>query len=237
MQKIGQLMSGYGAVIAGLAMVTACAGQDEPGAARREPIAEVAIDNGGVVQFFETKPGAIQIVQSAPIGAPDVTNTGLSAVALYQRLAPGRDVPPALAEAQQRVNLARASKPPHTAKPTAELDKPIANLANNTTFENTYCVGSWDVIHCVVDRTTGYFWEYSSTDAARCTVSVDTGVVTLHLLEDGDEIWTRDLFAGSSGATTTVSFDSGTFNDDLRCEVHNVGSGDRFDAAFRFNID
>jgi hypothetical protein len=98
-------------------------------------------------------------------------------------------------------------------------------------------VGSWDVIHCVVDRTTGYFWEYGSTDTARCTVSVDTGVVTFHLLEDGDEIWTRDLFAGSDGATTTVSFDSGTFNDDLRCEVHNVGSGDRFDAAFRFNIN
>jgi hypothetical protein len=237
MQKFGQWMSGYGAVVAGVAMMTACAGQSEPGAASRAPIAEVALDNGGNVQFFETKPGTIQIVQSAPIGAPDVTNAGLSALALYQQLAPGRAAPAALVEAQQRVNLARASQPAHTAKPAAELDRPVANLANNTTFENTFCVGSWDVIHCVVDRTSGYFWEYSSTDAARCTVSVDTGVVTFHLLEDGDEIWTRDLFAGSDGATTTVSFDSGTFNDDLRCEVRNVGSGDRFDAAFRFNID
>jgi hypothetical protein len=61
----------------------------------------------------------------------------------------------------------------------------------------------------VVDRTTGYFWEYGSTDTARCTVSVDTGTVTFHLLEDGDEIWSRDLIAGSDGATTSVSFDSG----------------------------
>jgi hypothetical protein len=236
MQKIGQFMSGYGAVFAGLAMVAACTGQDEPAAARREPIAEVALDQGAV-QFFEAKPGAIMIVQSTPAGAPDVTNTGLSAVALYQRLAPGRGVPPALAEAQQRVDLARASKPAHTAKPTAELDRPVASFANNTTFENTFCVGSWDVIHCVVDRTTGYFWEYGSTDAARCTVSVDTGAVNFHLLEDGDEIWSRDLIAGADNATTTVGFDSGTFNDDLRCEVHNVGTGDRFDAAFRFNIN
>jgi hypothetical protein len=235
MQKIGQLMSGYGAVIAGLAMVTACATQDEPGA-RREPIAEVALDHGGVVQFFEIKPGAIDIAQTGPIGAPDVTNTGLSAVALYQRLAPGRDVPPALVEAQQRVNLARASKPPHTAKPTAELAKPIAN-ANDTVFEDKYCVGSWDIIHCVVDRETGYFWEYSSTDTARCTASVDTGKVTFHMLVEGEEIWSRDLIPGSDTATASHSYDSGLFNDDVRCEVHNVDSGDQFDAAFRFNIN
>ena len=57
----------------------------------------------------------------------------------------------------------------------------LVGFANNATFENTFCVGSWDVIHCVVDRTTGYFWEYSSTDAARCTVSVDTGAVKFYL--------------------------------------------------------
>jgi hypothetical protein len=126
----------------------------------------------------------------------------------------------------------RASKPPHTARPTAELEKPVSNLANNTIFQNTYCMGPWAIIHCVVDRTTGYFAEDSNADTAACTVSVDTGAVTFRLLVEGDAVWSLNLFAGD---TASVSFDSGLFNDDLRCEVRNVGSGDRFDAAFRFN--
>src|SRR6185503_11032902 len=132
------------------------------------PLAELALDDGSVVQFFEASPGAIVIVQEAPKGVPDVTSSGLSAMALYERLAPGERVPSALVDAQARVELAHASRPRRTL-----VRGPEASLTNNTTFQNSYCSGSWDVIHCRIDRNSNFWAQYSSTDAAACTVSSD----------------------------------------------------------------
>jgi hypothetical protein len=149
-------------------------------------------------------------------------------VGLYERLAPGEGVPQALVEAQARAELARASRPPRTSKP------PVQELANNTTFQNTYCSGSWDVIHCRLDRTSGFWAQYNSTDEARCTVSSDVGTVTLRLLVEGDLEISRDVLAGY---TITAAYDSGIWNDQVRCEATNVGSSDRYDLGFRFNIN
>jgi hypothetical protein len=209
-------------------MATACAGQpgDEAG---REALAELALDDGSLVQFYETSPGAIVIVQEAPKGVADVTSSSVSALALYQRLAPGEDVPVALVEAQARVELAHASRAPRDTKRGTE-----ASLTNNTTFENSFCSGGWDVVHCRTDRNSGFWAEYSSTDAAACTVSSDVGTVTLRLLVEGDLEISRDVLAGH---TITATYDSGLFNDDVRCEATNVGSSDRYDLGFRFNIN
>lgn len=229
MQKLGEWLNGRGVVVAGLVMATACAGQEPSDEAGREPLAELALDDGSMVQFFEASPGAIVIVQEAPKGVRDVTSSGLSAAALYARLAPGEGVPAALVEAQARVELAHASRPPRM---TAR--GPEASLTNNTTFENTYCSGSWDVIHCRLDRNSGFWAQYNSTDAAACTVSTDVGTVTLRLLVEGDLEISRDVLAGH---TITATYDSGLFNDQVRCEATNVGASDRYDLGFRFNIN
>jgi hypothetical protein len=226
--KIGEWLNGRGAVVAGLMMATACVGQ-EPGDAGREPLAELALDDGSVVQFFEASPGAIVIVQEAPKGVADVTSSGLSAMALYERLAPGERVPVALVEAQARVDVAHASRPRRTL-----VRGPEASLTNNTTFQNSYCSGSWDVIHCRIDRNSEFWAQYSSTDAAACTVSSDVGTTTLRMLVEDELEISRDVLAGH---TITATYDSGLFNDKVRCETINVGASDRYDLGFRFNIN
>lgn len=229
MKNLGEWLKGRSVVVAGLVMAAGCTAQEPADDAGRDPLAELALDDGSIVQFLETSPGAIVIVQEAPKGVRDVTSSGLSAVALYERLAPGEGVPVALVEAQARVEIAHASRPPRT------LDRgPTASLANNTTFENSFCSGSWDVIHCRIDRNSGFWAEYTSTDAAACTVSSDVGTVTLRLLVEGDLEISRDVLAGH---TITATYDSGLFNDDVRCEATNVGSSDRYDLGFRFNIN
>lgn len=229
MQKRNEWLKGRVVVVAGLVMATACASQDPGDEAGREPLAELVLDDGSLVQFFEASPGAIMIVQEAPKGVTDVTSSGLSAVALYERLAPGGGVPVALAEAQARAELAHAGRPPRETKRGTE-----ASLTNNTTFENTYCSGSWDVIHCRLDRNSGFWAQYNSTDAAACTVSSDVGTITLRLLVEGDLEISRDVLAGH---TITATYDSGLFNDQVRCEATNAGSSDRYDLGFRFNIN
>jgi hypothetical protein len=229
MQKHGEWLKGLIVLVAGLVMATACAGQEPGDETGREPLAELVLDDGSLVQFMEASPGAIMIVQEAPTGVQDVTSSGLSAVALYERLAPGEGVPVVLVEAQARVELAHASRPPHVTKRGTE-----ASLTNNTTFENTYCSGSWDVIHCRLDRNSGFWAQYNSTDAAACTVSSDVGTITLRLLVEGDLEISRDVLAGH---TITATYDSGLFNDQVRCETINVGSTDRYDLGFRFNIN
>lgn len=226
MQKRSEWMKGRSVLVAGLVLASACGvGSEEP--SERGAIAQVVLEDGGVVEFYEASPGALVIVQEAPTGAADLTNTGLSAVRLYERLAPGERVPQALVEAQARADAARASRP-RTSEP------PVQQLANNTTFENTYCSGSWDVIHCRVDRNSGFWAQYNSTDAARCTVSSDVGTVTLRMLVEGDLEVSRDVLAGH---TITAAYDSGVWNDQVRCEATNVGGSDRYDLGFRFNIN
>jgi hypothetical protein len=228
MQKRSEWMNGRNAMVVGLVLASACGvdgSADQPAPA---PIAQVALDNGGVVEFYEASPGALVIVQEAPRGAADVTGTAASAVALYEQLAPGEAVPPALVAAQARAVSAHASRPARASKPA------VQQLANNATFSSTYCSGSWDVIHCRLDRNSGFWAQYNSTDAARCTVSSDVGTVTLRMLVDGDLEISRDVLAGH---TITASYDSGLFNDQVRCEATNVNSTDRYDLGFRFNIN
>jgi len=230
MQKRNEWMTGRSVMLAGLVLASACATQDQAAdeAVGREALAELGLDDGSLVQFYETSPGAIVIVQEAPTGVPDVTNTALSAVGLYQKLAPGERVPVALVEAQGRADSARAGRP---SRPNM---RPVQQLANNASFQASYCSGGWDVIHCRLDRNSGFWAQYSSTDFAACTVSTDVGAVTLRLLVEGDLEVSRDVLAGH---TITATYDSGAFNDQVRCETTNVASSDSYDLGFRFNIN
>ena len=231
MHKRSEWMNGRGALIAGLVVASAC-GVDGQGASEGQTapaaIAQAALANGGVVEFYEPSPGRLMMVQEGPRGAADAVSGARSAVDLFQQLAPGEDVPAALLAAQARSTAARAGRPAAARKP------PVHELANNTTFSNTYCTGSWDVVHCRLDRNSGFWAEYSSTDASACTVSSDAGTVTLRLIVEGTLEVSRDVLAGS---TITVTYDSGLFNDRVRCETINVGSTDRYDLGFRFNIN
>src|SRR5262245_59118753 len=110
MWKLDTWMKRGGVAVAGLVMATACAAQEPADEAERAPIAEAVTEDGSLVQFFEPKPGAILISQDIAPGSKDVTNTAPSALALYERLAPGQAIPVALVQAQARVEIARAGK-------------------------------------------------------------------------------------------------------------------------------
>ena len=40
-----------------------------------------------------------------------------------------------------------------------------------------------------------------------------------------------------NGSDRDITYDSGLFNDQVRCEATNVGASDRYDLGFRFNIN
>jgi hypothetical protein len=229
MWKLDEWMKRGGVAVAGLVMATACAAQEPADRAEPAPIAEAVTEDGSLVQFFEPKPGAILITQDIAPGAKDVTNTAPSALALYQRLAPGQAIPVALVEAQARVEIARAGKRPI---PTRKAD--TLSFANNDDFYEQFCSDdAWDVIHCALDHTGTYRITKSSTDYASCTASVDSGAVTFRLLVEGEVEFSRDLFAPDG---KTFRKDSGLWNDEMTCEVIN-GVGDRYDAGYRFTIN
>ena len=134
------------------ALVPSCADAPPESSTPDDPIAEVTLESGAVVSFYETSPGSIGISEEFSLGENPVPTIGRSAVDVYRSIAGDRPVPEALVAAQARAVEARASRP------HPPLPPPRSNWIANTSiddqwFANNFCVGSWDNIWCRVDQT------------------------------------------------------------------------------------
>src|SRR6185436_19283663 len=173
MSKVVERLSGT-LMVAGLAL-SGCAA--DAGNSADEPIAQVSLESGLAVSFYEPMPGAIEIAQIAPRGVKMVS-ADLRAVELYASLAPGRPVPPALAAAQVRLDVARAKRGETIAPSRQSNVGPIATssfIDNKTVddkwFVDTYCgsdgiydYGFPDVQRCKYDLTDRYSSSFNDTD-------------------------------------------------------------------------
>jgi hypothetical protein len=240
MLKVVEFMNRHrasgGLMIAALLLAPACAAEQDTTPGADAPIAQVALDSGVTVSFYEPRPGTIAISGDAPAGMPELQR-GRTAVELYTSLAPGRAAPEALVAAQQRADAARAGRP-HPA--------PAANVGPVTTqsyidnkteddeaFVNNHCGGAYDVIQCRINRTTGTSSQEDSIDYAIYWVCADVGNVTQRMLIDGEPWHSADVLEGHCH---WFSWDSGLFNDGAYGDVVNVSGSDRYHFSARYNF-
>jgi hypothetical protein len=125
-------------------------------------LASVQLDPQHVVRFYETEPGSIAVVETAPIGQPtSLTGHPSSFVEVFRALAPSTPVPEALAAADARcadkrraapaeLPLAASEKGTAGSGPTlynaADQAWAKANLCNEPNFhENVlqHCLQGW----------------------------------------------------------------------------------------------
>ena len=154
--------------MAGFAAGCGQAAQSGPSAAENlnsTALAEVTFEPGHVVKFQQAQAGFVFVAETGSVagGAPRMKNpalAGKSPVEIYQLLAPGMPVPPALATAQ-------ASQAPAAAVPYTPTDvaghgtgPDFYTAAEQASFAANYCPGAqkcvqaWDWIDSGWDYTT-----------------------------------------------------------------------------------
>src|ERR1044071_9036919 len=93
MSKVGEFVNCHrasaGLLVAASLLAPACA-VDAPTATGDAPIAELALAGGVPVSFYEPRPGALAVSETAPAGVQPPPHS--RAVELYASLAPGRPV-------------------------------------------------------------------------------------------------------------------------------------------------
>lgn len=212
------------------------------------PIATIALDSGNELQFFEPSPGLLLVSELGTAGISPLSIDGKNPIDLYRQLAPGRDVPRVLLDAQ-----ARAEKLPADAQPDIKVSSSDAkssvssqvvetgprNYINNQScddqwFNNTFCIGSYDWSVCRLNQVGDFWASHSSADYAHFAVCADIGNVTFKItMGDGSGgNWTV-----TEGTYRTWSWsDPCVFgcNKSARLDIDNA-SGDRYHTSMRVN--
>ena len=186
-------------LVAGLAM-SACATDGAPtSAASNDPITEVSLDNGTKVSFFEAGQGAIAIGQDTAFGVAPVATEGMSAVQVYQSIAPGKPVPSQLADAQARSDQSRAGRPLLSAGAKAATNGGTASFTSSW-FETNYCYngGGFTFINCHADPlpTGNLFGTHDDVDEFVLSECTNVGKVTLSASIEGDPHLAVQIAAG-----------------------------------------
>lgn len=208
-------------------LLAACTDQ---AASTSSTVAEVRLDNGNTVTFLDTGDGSLAIKQDYALGVQPADTTNLSAVGVFRAIAPGREVPAALADAQARADEARVSRPPLVAT------KPIPWIDNTTIddqyFVSHYCaIQGWeDINKCGYNYTGGWGWYYTDTDRFHGVTCTDRGDVTMKVTVDGEP----HEYDVAQGKCVGYSWTSGWLNETVRIDVTNVGGTDRYHVSAKF---
>jgi hypothetical protein len=211
------------------------------------PIATIPLESGNELQFFEPSPGLLLVSELGTAGIAPVHIDGKNPIDLYRQLAPGRDVPRILLDAQARSEKLPADAQPNIKVSSSDAKDSVASLVetgprnyiNNQScddqwFNNTFCVGSYDWSACRLNLVGNWWASHSSADYAHFAVCADIGNVTMDVsMGDGSGgIWTV-----TEGTYRTWSWsDPCVFgcNKSARLDVTNA-TNDRFHASMRVN--
>lgn len=235
MWKLCEMSKRFGmassALVVGAMATAACAADAKPSDAS-DTLAEVTLANGTVVSFYEPQPGAIAIAQDAPIGVAPVVVNHMSAVQLFQSIAPGQAVPAALVAAQARVDQDLAANANHQATATPRLTDIHSDITDSD-FESKYCYNeSWSIIHCDPGMTTGHSGSASDVDAFKIATCVNTGKVTMKASVDGELKISKDVLPGFC---LWYEWDSGLSNEDVTDQIVVDQTPVDYDFSFREN--
>ena len=166
-----------------------------------------------------------------PVGSRPLPTQNRTAVQVFELLAAGQPVPPALLAAQARADEARASRP-HRDLPDAVVEKVGASISD-ASFITSYCGGSWDIISCFpLHKNYNTSYLRSDVDEVYAVACSNSGVVTLQVRIGSDPWKSWDVSAGYCRA---YHWTSGWLNEDVRVKVVNVGSSDDYNLSQRFN--
>jgi hypothetical protein len=143
----------------------------QPAAPAGKVVAELDLGQGHVVVFEEIEPGVISVIERGSVDdrrqavTPGLMHEGAAEV--WSELAPGREMPPALAAAIERQEARRddpeaPASPSATASPSLPLVtiSPARDSQEQQWFRDTFCTRD-ERIHC----TQGWEWASSISDA------------------------------------------------------------------------
>ena len=240
MVRVDKFMSRFvcSLVCVGFGLVPACAVDDNVGP---EPIAQVSLDNGLRVWFYESAPGSIGIAQLVPAGVAKLRDDQ-RAVEMYAALVPDHPAPPALVAAQARSDAARAARGPEQARtPPAAVGAPTAqsfvfidnNKIDDRWFVDSQCGadpddGYPDALVCRPNLTTEIGSSWLDTDTVRYAVCADVGDISFRITSEIPHFW--DIFEGHCLFWIQGPGD----NFVARARTENVGGSNRYHYSARY---
>lgn len=126
-------------------------GKYDTTATRSNAVASIVLSGGHRVDFFAPPGGPIAIAEVGPRGIPRVVNghnlVHKSASEIYLMLkGRGALVPPALAEAEKRINALAKKVRPTPDKNKGAAGKGPDDTADQQWFKNTYCKPVWECV-------------------------------------------------------------------------------------------
>jgi hypothetical protein len=202
-----------------------------------DPIAEVTLETGTKISFFEPSPGAIAIGQDTALGVAPVATAGMSAVELYQSLAPGQPVPQAFVDAQARADQARIVRPSARSTPKASSVAGTSDFSSGW-FADNHCYEddgvSWHFINCHGTQlpTGSLDGTHGDIDEFRDDACANTATITLRVWVEDDQTIGVQLTPGHCYA---YHWSSGVFNADSFRTTTTVNSAGDYGLAVKWN--
>ncbi|XXY50739.1 hypothetical protein WME91_06300 [Sorangium sp. So ce269] len=235
------------ALALGLCLAGGCAVEQESGDEAVEeglaPITSLQLSNGAEVRFYEPEEG---LVVTFATGEVPRDAEGLAPVALYEALS-GQGAPPALIDAQARMDQARLSRGPRRTPTEADRveetpPSPQAGPADGlgvaaqaltgVAFQSSYCDGTGnDFDYCWTDSSVSRTTEIASVDWLHAHADAIVGSIQITVSYKnmwGNWIVVFDQTVSSAGSVTT--YDTGN-NDRYKVTISSVSAGDVYHLA------
>jgi hypothetical protein len=202
-----------------------------------QPIASLELDTGLTIEFYEPKPGALMVMQSAAVGVPPLRGD-YRALDIYRAFAPDSPVPDVLLAAQARADALGgkgAGDDPDAAKRAiagivddygaASAEMAVGYINNQSCddewFHDHFCnvvyMEDWEA--CKLDHWDGYASWSSSVDRAYYAACADIGNVSLRItMGDGSGgDWTL-----LEGHYREYNWQTPWINESTRGEIYNA---------------
>jgi hypothetical protein len=200
-------------------------------------LAELTLPNGNRVEFLAPNEASTLVMEHASKETPAITKSleysGLSALAIYRKLAPGADVPQTLLDAQNRIDQLLASRPAPTGEPTIEASgearntefETVAQQLTASQFRAKYCqCGNWGEGN-VCDTDVQGFRRMKTTDVHYFDGDVNAAGsdVQLTIYTKKWRSWDRSDYFIGEGQERFFHFQSGTFDWDIIADTNGWG--------------
>ncbi|WP_163861530.1 hypothetical protein [Myxococcus eversor] len=156
-------------------------------------LARVERDNGNVVQFLESAPGELMVMEVGTAPNPPAQIDKLSPVDAWRALTGEQAAPEALVAAQERAKQLTASSPvvplvvqsPVSAGthygPTQEGEVRASAGCDPVWFHNTFCAATYDWKQCLLNHRNGAYAQSGSVDYHRTAACSIDGYIVINV--------------------------------------------------------
>lgn len=220
-------------LLAGLAMSACATDGASSEEAQSQPLAEVGLENGSRVLFYEPSPGALAVAEQRAFGVAPADTAGKSPLEIYRSIAPGQPVPALLAAAQARSDEARRDRPAREVPQQPAFAGSSASITADE-FDRWYCQDPYYSFRtCHLGTTTELDGTHYDIDEFKVTMCVNSGKVELRVWVEDEKKLDVQLLGGDC---ITYHWWSGLFNaDSIRVKTDILSATANYDLTVKWN--